>query len=76
MKITLGELIERYRDTVTPTKKGKKQETYRLNYILRQPISELTLDRLTTGVFAKYRDDRLQQVGPQKVLHELNEPNP
>jgi len=43
-----------------------------MNYLLRQPISELTLDRLTTGVFANYRDDRLTQVGPQKVLHELN----
>jgi hypothetical protein len=71
-QITLVELITRYRDTVTPTKKGVRQETSRMNYILKQPISQLTLDRLTTGVFARYRDDRLQQVGPQKVRHELN----
>jgi hypothetical protein len=58
-QITLAELITR-------------QETSRMNYILKQQISQLTLDRLTTGVFARYRDDRLQQVGPQKVRHELN----
>lgn len=43
-----------------------------MNYILKQRISQLTLDHLTTGVFASYRDDRLQKVGPQKVQHELN----
>jgi integrase len=32
----------------------------------------LSLDDLTTGIFARYRDDRLLQVGPQKVTHELN----
>ncbi|WP_028878358.1 hypothetical protein [Terasakiella pusilla] len=62
MLITLAELITRYRDTVTPTKKRVRQETSRMNYILKQPISQLTLDRLTTGVFARYRDDRLQVV--------------
>ncbi|NVK18960.1 MAG: hypothetical protein HWE30_09710 [Methylocystaceae bacterium] len=51
-QITLAELITR-------------QETSRMNYILKQPISQLTLDRLTTGVFARYRDDRLQRVGSQ-----------
>ncbi len=65
-------MIERYRDTVTPTKKSIVQETYRLNYLLRQPITEMTLDRLSTGMSAQYRDERLKEVGPQKVLHELN----
>lgn len=62
-QITLGKLITRYRDTVTPTKKSVRQETSRMNYILKQPVSQLTLGRLTTGVFAGYRNDRLQQVG-------------
>jgi integrase len=69
---TLGDLIERYRDTVTPTKKSVRQETYRLNRLLRHPIAKLTLDRLTTGVFARYRDERLKTVGSQQVRHDLN----
>ncbi len=60
---TLADLIERYRDTVTPTKKSAYQERYRLNRLLRHPVCKLTLDRLTTGAFARYRDERLQSVG-------------
>jgi len=71
-QMTLGDLLERYRDTVTPQKKSRVQETYRLNFLLRQLLAQLSLDGLTTGVFARYRDDRLQQVGPQQVIHELN----
>lgn len=69
---TLRELIERYRDTVTPTKKSARQETYRLNRLLREPLTKLTLDRLTTGVFARFRDERLKSVGSQQVRHDLN----
>ncbi|SIT08608.1 Phage integrase family protein [Insolitispirillum peregrinum] len=69
---TLADLIERYRDTVTPTKKSAYQERYRLNRLLRHPVCKLTLDRLTTGAFARYRDERLQSVGSQQVRHDLN----
>lgn len=70
--ITLADLIERYLDTVTPTKKSAYQERYRLNRLLREPLVNLTLDKLTTGAFAKFRDDRLKTVGPQQVRHDLN----
>lgn len=69
---TLADLIERYRDSVTPTKKSAYQERYRLNRLLREPVVNLTLDKLTTGAFAKFRDDRLKTVGPQQVRHDLN----
>ena len=68
---TLADLLERYRDTVTPTKKSAYQERYRLERLLRHPITKLTLDRLTTGVFASYRDERLKSVGSQQVRHDL-----
>lgn len=69
---TFKDLLERYLDTKTPLKKGVQQETSRINILMKHPICTLTLDRLTSGVFARYRDERLQSVGPQKVLHELN----
>ncbi|OAN55123.1 hypothetical protein [Magnetospirillum moscoviense] len=49
---TLADLIERYRDTVTPNKKSAYQERYRLNRLLRHSVCKLTLDRLTTGAFS------------------------
>lgn len=68
---TLADLIERYRDTVAPTKRSAYQERYRMERLLRHPITKLTLDRLTTGAFARYRDERLQSVGAQQVRHDL-----
>lgn len=70
--VTLGELIRRYRNEVTPTKRSSEQETYRLNRLLKQKISFLPLDRLSGNEVSKFRDDRLVEVGPQAVRHELN----
>ena len=41
--ITLADLMERYLDTVTPTKKSAYQERYRLNRLMREPLVNLTL---------------------------------
>ena len=70
--ITLAKLIIRYRDEVTPVKRSATQETYRLNRLLKQKISLVSLDRLSGKEFSKFRDDRLGEVGPQAVRHELN----
>ena len=32
VRITLGELITRYRDEITPLKQGAKEEKYKLNF--------------------------------------------
>lgn len=70
--ITLAELIRRYRDEVTPAKRSAKEETYRLNRLLKQKISSIPLDRLSGNEVSKFRDNRLCEVGPQAVRHELN----
>ena len=69
---TLGSLLIRYRDTVTPTKKSRIQEANRIERLLRHPICQLKLDCLSSGLFASYRDERLRDVGAQAVRHELN----
>jgi integrase len=71
-KITLEDLLVRYKDQVTPRKKSVQQETYRINRILRHPISGTSLRLLSTGMFARFRDERLKKVGPQMVRHDLN----
>lgn len=54
---TLREAIERYRDIITPEKKGARWETLRLNAMLRDP--HLPLDRrlesITTDELAQWR---------------------
>ena len=70
--LTFAELITRYRNEVTPSKRSAKEETYRLNRLLKHKISSVSLDRLSGREISKFRDDRLAEVGPQAVRHELN----
>lgn len=59
-RITLRELLQRYRAEITPHKKGRNQECRRLNRLIRDPISELTLDLLSSSELAKFRDGRVK----------------
>ncbi len=70
--LTLGEILIRYRDTITPHKKSAKQETLRISMLLNHPIAKMKLSELNAGYFSRYRDERLRTTGPQNVRHELN----
>ena len=70
--LMLVDLLVRYRDEITPSKRGADVERYRVARLLEHKLAQLTLDRLTPGQIAAYRDERLAQVGPQTVRHELN----
>lgn len=70
-RITLGDLVIRYRDTVTPRKRSAKSETLVLNAFLRHPICAKTLSELGQGDFARYRDERLQEVKPRSLQRML-----
>lgn len=69
--LNLTELVCRYRDEITPRKKGYSQETYRLNAFLRHPICQRKVLQVSTSDFAQYRDDRLQVVTPKSLKTEL-----
>ena len=69
--LTLADLVTRYRDTITPKKKGREQETYWLNAFLRHPISDLDVSELKTQDFATYRDDRLKTIKPVTLKRQL-----
>ncbi len=69
---TLGQLVERYRASVTPRKKSSDVESHRP----ARPSSvtrfvENTLSELRTSDFALYRDHRLQKVKPITLKREL-----
>jgi integrase len=71
-KTTLGELLGRYANEVTPTKRGAASEKARINSIVRCPIAHRTLARLTGSDLATYREERLKCVGPATVVRELS----
>lgn len=68
----LGDLLVRYRSEVTPRKRSARHESYRLRRLLDHPIASLTLAQLSSSHIASFRDDRLIEVGPQAVRHDLN----
>jgi hypothetical protein len=68
-QITLGELVERYRDTVSITKKGYERERVSLSAFLRHPICARRLSELKTEDFAIYRDQMLKTVKPTSLSY-------
>lgn len=59
-EVTLAELLIRYRDTITVKKKGAPQETRRVQRLLKDPITSLVVDQITSGRLASFRDKRLR----------------
>jgi len=69
--VTLGQLVERYRDTVSARKRTHEIERIALNAFLRHPICRRPISDLTGKHFAAYRDERLNCVKPSSVKREL-----
>jgi integrase len=70
-KVTLGELLLKYAEEISPTHKGCVPETCRLKSIARKWIGELDIRYLTKQHFIQYRDDRLKVVKGGSVGSEL-----
>ena len=70
-KVTLGELLLKYAEEISPTHKGCVPETCRLKSIARKWIGELDIRYLTKQHFIQYRDDRLKEVTGSSTGSEL-----
>lgn len=71
-KTTLGELLERYLQQVTPLKKSSKQERARILQFLREdPLCLHKMTALTPKTIAAWRDVRLQLVSGSTVNRDL-----
>jgi integrase len=69
---TFGELLQRYAEKVSPTKRGAEWEVHRINAFLRDPISTVMLCDLSANHFSDWRDRRLLSVSAGSVLREIN----
>jgi integrase len=69
--VTLRELVARYKDTVSIRKRSAATEQDLLDVFLRQPICSRLVLEIRPSDFARYRDERLQQIKPSSLRREL-----
>ncbi|APZ42743.1 hypothetical protein [Acidihalobacter ferrooxydans] len=65
------ELLERYLDTVTPTKRSLKRETNMIRQMCRTTLADTPLCELDPACFAQWRDERLKTVSAGTVIREM-----
>lgn len=70
-RVTLGELVERYRTTVSMKKRSYEKERYFLKVFGDHPICRKFISEITTADFAAYRDERVRDVKPISLKREL-----
>ena len=58
-EVTLGELLKRYSQQITPAKRGAETEQRRLNRLINDSISDHSIEQLTSKTLASFRDRRL-----------------
>jgi integrase len=66
---TLKDILTRYRDEITPKKKGAQWETYKLNLLIRHKISSLSLLHLNPSALYSLKDELSKNRKPGTVKH-------
>ncbi len=69
---TFAQLLERYRDTISASKRGEKWESIRLNKAMALPIGKTNVRELNATHVAAWREARLNEVSNATVLREWN----
>lgn len=71
-KALLGELLQRYADEVSPTKRGYLDELIRIKALKRAKLAAFALEKLTPMLVASFRDERLRSVKAGAVIRDLS----
>ncbi len=73
LRVTVRSLLEKFRDQVSPARKGARWETVRINSFLKHAdFVERRLDQLQSDDLRAWRDERLKTVSGASVNRELN----
>ncbi len=59
-KALLSDVLQRYADEVSPTKRGHLDEVIRIKALKRSKMAAYSLEKLTPTVVANFRDERLR----------------
>jgi integrase len=70
--LLLADVLRRYMNEVTPSKRGAQREAEGIQFMMRQKIAEYSMAHLTPAVIAGYRDERLQTVSAGTIIRELS----
>ena len=70
-RTTLHELLDRYCQDISPTKKGATPEVIRIRAMMRDPISQRFVATVRGIDIASYRDKRLKGVASATIRREL-----
>lgn len=65
------DILERYRQCVTPQKRGASEESIRIKALQQERIAGYGMANLTPAVVAKFQDDRLKRVSAATVVRDL-----
>lgn len=71
-RLTLGDLLQRYVDRVTPDKRSAIEEAWRIRGLMKHPIARCPIIALGTLQAAEWRDWRLKRVTGSTVKRDLN----
>lgn len=70
-QITVGDLLRRYREDITPKKRSPNPERYMIGTMLAHPLALVQLRSVCPKNVTEYRDHRLQIVSASSVHREL-----
>ena len=70
-RTTLCDLLDRYCQDISPTKKGAAPEIIRIRAMMRDPISQRFVATVRGSDIASYRDKRLKGVASATIRREL-----
>ncbi len=71
-RMVLREVLVRYAEEVSPTKRGERWEVMRLRMMARDTLGDVLLAELASAHLAAWRDRRLKEVQPASVTREMN----
>lgn len=71
-KTVFKTLIERYREEVTPTKKGARKELSKLKILEASKLATMSLANIRPGDVVDYRNERVKKVSAATVIKEIN----
>ena len=69
---TLGDLLQRYLDEVSPTKKSFRNEKYLIPQLLQNSITTVTIFNLTSNRLVQFRKERLEKVSPSTANRDIS----
>lgn len=68
--IIVRDLLVKYQKEITPKKKGYREETHKLNFLIRHPVSKLSLMRMkSSDIYSLINELKDKNRKPQTVKH-------